>query len=91
MGSTGEQRNIRDSDSKGTVVVNISAEIILGVVTALGGLLSGAVAKMWIWFTGELKECKEDRKALHHRVEDLHNNITQISMAVGRLEGRDEK
>ena len=67
--------------------MNISAEIILGIVTALGGLLSGAVAKMWLWFTGELKECKEDRKALHSRVEDLHSTITEISTAVGRLQG----
>ena len=68
--------------------MNISAEIILGIVTTLGGLLSAAVAKMWVWFTSELKDCKEDREKLHVKVEALHGNIVEISTAVGRLEGK---
>jgi hypothetical protein len=68
--------------------VNFSAEVILGIISALGAILTGAVGKMWLWFTGELKECKEDRKALHLRTEDLHEKITEISTAVGRLEGK---
>lgn len=68
--------------------MNVSAEVILGIVTTLGAVLSGAVAKMWIWFTGELKECKEDRNNLHARLEDMHTNIAEISTTVGRLEGR---
>ncbi len=68
--------------------MNISAEVILGVITALGAVLSGAVGKMWIWFTQELRECKDDRKNLHDRVETMHNNIAEISTTVGRLEGR---
>jgi hypothetical protein len=72
----------------GAATLNISAEIILGVITALGAVLSGAVGKMWIWFTAELRECKDDRKNLHDRVEVMHNNIAEISTTVGRLEGR---
>ena len=72
----------------GTAIVNISAEIILGIITTLGAVLSGAVAKMWVWFTAELRECKDDRKNLHDRVEVMHNNIAEISTTVGRLEGR---
>lgn len=68
--------------------MNASAEMILGIVTCLSGLLSGAVAKMWVAFTGELQDCKEDRKALHVKTEILHSQITEISTAVGRLEGR---
>ncbi len=68
--------------------MNISAEVFLGVLTALGTLLAGAVGKMWIWFTAELRECKDDRKSLNDRVEVMHHNITDISTAVGRLEGR---
>ena len=68
--------------------MNISVEVILGVVTGLGALLSGAVAKMWLAFTGELKDCKEDRKALHVKTEHLHSQITEISTAVGKLQGR---
>jgi hypothetical protein len=72
----------------GTATLNISAEVILGIITALGAVLSGAVGKMWIWFTQELRECKDDRKNLHDRVETMHNNIAEISTTVGRLEGR---
>jgi len=72
----------------GAAAVNISAEIILGIITTLGAVLSGAVAKMWVWFTQELRECKDDRKNLHDRVEVMHNNIAEISTTVGRLEGR---
>ena len=72
----------------GTATLNISAEVILGIITALGAVLSGAVGKMWIWFTAELRECKDDRKSLNDRVEAMHNNIAEISTTVGRLEGR---
>jgi hypothetical protein len=72
----------------GAATLNISAEIILGVITALGAVLSGAVGKMWIWFTAELRECKDDRKSLNERVETMHQNIAEISTTVGRLEGR---
>jgi len=68
--------------------MNISAEVILGVVTGLVTLLSGAVAKMWLAFTGELKDCNDDRKALHVKTETLHSQITEISTAVGKLQGR---
>ena len=72
----------------GSTTVNISAEVILGIITALGAVLSGAVGKMWLWFTAELRECKEDRKSLNDRVEVMHQNIAEISTTVGRLEGR---
>ncbi len=77
-----------DGNTTGAAAVNISAEVILGVITALGAVLSGAVGKMWIWFTQELKECKEDRSHLHDRIQTMHENIAEISTTVGRLEGR---
>ena len=43
---------------------------------------------MWLAFNVELKDCKEDRKALHVRTEELHNKIADVSLAVGRMEGR---
>jgi hypothetical protein len=68
--------------------VNISAEVILGIITTLGAVLSGAVAKMWVWFNAELRECKDDRSHLHDRIQTMHENIAEISTTVGRLEGR---
>lgn len=67
--------------------MNISAEVILGFVTALGAILTGAVTKMWLAFTGELKDCKEDRNALHVKVDSLHERFAEVSTIVGRLEG----
>ncbi len=67
--------------------MNISSEVVLGIVAALGTGLTAAVGKMWLAFTGELKDCKEDRKELHGKVESLHSRIIEVSMAVGRLEG----
>lgn len=66
----------------------MDTNLILGLVTAAGAGLSGAVAKMWTMFHNELKECKEDRKALHARTDELHEKITDISTTVGRLEGQ---
>lgn len=68
--------------------MNIPSEISLGVLTGLGTVLAAAVGKMWVRYTAELRECKDDRKSLNERVEVMHNNIAEISTAVGRLEGR---
>lgn len=66
--------------------MNISAEIVLGVLTAAGAVLSGAVAKMWVWFTAELKECKTERKELYARTEVMHGKIMEVSTKVTLLE-----
>ena len=34
--------------------MNISSEIILGLMTTGGAVLAAAVARMWVWFTEEL-------------------------------------
>lgn len=67
--------------------MNISSEVVLGIVTALGAGLTAAVGKMWLAFTGELKDCKEDREKLHGKIENLNGRIIEVSTAVGRLEG----
>ncbi len=68
--------------------MSVSMETIQWLIAAAGAVLSGAVAKMWLAFNVELKDCKEDRKALHLRTEALHNKIADVSLAVGRMEGR---
>lgn len=68
--------------------MNLSAEVIMSAIAAAGAVLTGAVTKMWLAFNVELKDCKEDRKALHVRTEELHNKIADVSLAVGRMEGR---
>ncbi len=65
----------------------MSAETILGVITGLGAILTGAVGKMWVAFTAELKDCKEDRNNLHKKVDELHDYTVNVASKLGRLEG----
>ena len=72
--------------------MNISSEVILGFLTVAGGILSGAVAKIWLWMTAELSECKSERKELYARTETLHGQIMVISSEIEELKNkRDEK
>jgi hypothetical protein len=66
----------------------VSQEFLLTIVTGLGGLLSGAVAKMWVAFTAELKDCKEDRKEFRHKIDSLQTDMITVSSKLGRLEGK---
>lgn len=66
----------------------MDTNIFLGLIATAGAGLSGAVVKMWTLFHQELKECKDDRKALHDKTDDLHEKLTEISTTVGRLEGQ---
>ena len=71
--------------------MELSAETVLATVTGLGALLSGAVARMWVAFTSELKDCKEDRNKLHQKVDDLHDYTVNVASKLGRLEGLVER
>ena len=68
--------------------MNISSEVILGLLATGGAILSGAVAKMWVWFTGELKECKEERRDLYVRTETMHGQIMSITVEVAALKNQ---
>lgn len=67
--------------------MELGAETVLGIVTGLGAILSGAVGKMWVAFTAELKDCKEDRNELHQKVDLLHDYTVNVASKLGRLEG----
>ena len=67
--------------------MEFGTETVLGVVTGLGAILSGAVGKMWVAFTAELKDCIEDRKELHQKVDQLHDYTVNVASKLGRLEG----
>ena len=66
----------------------VSSEIILGALTVAGGILSGAVAKIWLWMTEELKECKTERKELYCRTETMHGQIMAITVEVAELKNK---
>lgn len=78
----------------GKSIVNVTSEMIITVLAALtaaGGVLTGAVAKMWLFFRGELSQCQQDRTELYAKTDEMHAQITEISKQVGRLEGRMER
>ena len=68
--------------------MNISSEIILGALTVAGGILSGAVAKIWLWMTAELNECKTERKELYARTETMHGQIMAVTVTVAELKNK---
>ena len=44
------------------------------------------ISAVYGWFRGELNECKKDRKELFARVEELHKEVSALSMRVGQVE-----
>ncbi len=69
----------------------MSNEVILGLIgllTVAGGILSGAVAKMWIWFTAELKECKTERKELYSLTSEMNGKLGEVTTKVSYLENQ---
>lgn len=54
------------------------ASILAAIATTGGGVFA--------WFRKELDDCKSDRKALFQRVEELHTQVSELSMRVGRVE-----
>lgn len=61
---------------------------VIGLVVLAGGGLSGAVAVMWKTFTGELKDCKDDRTKLFAKTDELHGKVNALSESVGEMRGR---
>lgn len=55
------------------------------IATLLGGMATG-IGAVWTWFRGELNDCKADRKTLFARVEELHDEISSLSMRVRDVE-----
>lgn len=59
-----------------------SPSIIITIITSV----AAGVASVWGWFRGELSDCKKDRKELFARVEELHKEVSALSMRVGQVE-----
>ena len=60
-------------------------------VTTLGGIgaaLAAGVASVWKWADKQLAECKQEHKESRARIEELHDEIKEVSTAVGELRGQ---
>lgn len=69
-----------------TTVANDVAMPSGGVLATLAAAVAGAIAAVWSWFRSELDDCKKDRKELFTRVDNLHAEVSQLSMRVGQVE-----
>jgi len=59
-----------------------SPSIIITIITSV----AAGVASVWGWFRGELSDCKKDRKELFAHVEELHKEVSALSLRVGQVE-----
>lgn len=57
----------------------------LGVVVSA---LAGAVCTIWKWAEKQLTECKQEHKESRRRIEELHEEVKQVSTSVGELKGQ---
>ena len=68
--------------------MNLSTEVWLTIITALGAGLTGAVGKLWAWVAVQLKECRDDRVTLYGEIKGLNGTVSEIHHKMGRMEGR---
>lgn len=58
--------------------------VIIAVVTTI----STGGAALWSWITKQLNECKAEHKESRNRIEQLHEDLKNISIEVGKLNGQ---
>lgn len=61
--------------------------LITTVTGAIASAATGATA-LWKWVARQLDECKAEHKASRERIEELHNEIKDVSISVGELRGQ---
>ena len=91
VGGPNHRMGVGSHSKKGSQPVNISSEVLLGLMTAGGAVLAAAVGRLWFFFTAELTECKTDRRELHGKLDIMHGRIAEISVTVGRMQGQMDK
>lgn len=57
-----------------------------GLLATVAAAIAGSVGAVWSWFRAELDDCKKDRKELFARVDNLHSEVSSLSMRVGQVE-----
>jgi archaellum component FlaC len=61
--------------------------LITSITGAIASVATGATA-LWKWIDKPLIECKQEHKASRERIEELHNEIKDVSISVGELRGQ---
>lgn len=61
--------------------------LITTVTGAIASAATGATA-LWKWVARQLDECKAEHKASRERIEELHNEIKDVSISIGELRGQ---
>lgn len=57
-----------------------------GSIVAAMTVAAGGVSAVYGWFRSELNDCKRDRKELFARVEQLHDQVSELSLRIGNVE-----
>lgn len=70
--------------------MNLTPEVLLGVITAVGGVLTGAITALARVVFAELTDCKQDRVKLNEKTDGLNNKLVDLSQEVGRMQGHFE-
>lgn len=68
--------------------MDVDATTALTAVTGAVGTVGTAVTALWRWIARQLEECKAEHRESRERIEELHNDIKQVSETVGELKGR---
>jgi peptidoglycan hydrolase CwlO-like protein len=69
----------------------LSNGIIHTAIITFGTVLTGAVTGVFVWFKGELDECKKDRKELYHQVDKLQDDIGDMKAQLASIQRRNDR
>lgn len=61
--------------------------IVTLALAALSGVGTGA-GLLWKWIIKQLEECKGEHRQSRERIEELHEEIKEVSSSVGELRGQ---
>ena len=64
--------------------------VIHTAIITLGGVLTGAVTGVFVWFKGELNECKKDRKELYAQVDHLQDAVGEMKAQLASIQRRND-
>jgi hypothetical protein len=61
---------------------------ILTTLASVGGTLVAGAAALWKWIAKQLDDCKSEHRESRARIEELHEEIRNVSVTVGQLQGQ---
>lgn len=66
----------------------MDSSTLITIAGSVGGTIVAGATALWKWIAKQLEECKSEHKESRARIEELHNEIKDVSSAVGELRGQ---